>query len=583
MLFSVKINSITKTLNPGVDCSLYVDDILICYRSSNMTTIERQLQLCLNKIHDWSVQNGFKFSRSKTVCMHFCRKTKMHNDPSLFLNGNPIPVVEETKFLGLIFDKKLTFIPHIKYLKDKCQKALDLLRVLSNTDWGADRKVLLRLYRALIRSKLDYGCIVYGSARESYLKMLDPIHNQGLRLCLGAFRTSPAESLYAEANEPSLSDRRLKLSMQYANKLSSNPSNPAFDCVFKPKYVTLFERKPAMIPTFGLRIKPHLEDCNIDIESVATLAVPEIPPWLFTQPDIVFDMDKQNKSTTHPALFHEQFDSIRMTYRDYKSYYTDGSKDGDTVAAAAVTFDNAVSKRLPDRSSIFSAEANAILLALNLIEQSTFHKNIIYSDSHSCLMALRNLKFECPNILSALEKLHNISEDGKEVVFCWIPSHVGIKGNDRADAAAKAALQLPITNYKVPYTDNRMYINRYIFTRWQNAWNNAVLNKLHEVKPILGEWPPAYRNIRRDEVVLCRCRIGHTFYTNSYLLKGEPAPECIACQCPLTVRHILIDCIDFVHIRRKYFNKASMRELFHDVKPELILDFLKEIQLYRKF
>ena len=34
---------------------------------------------------------------------------------------------------------------------------------------------------------LDYGCIIYGSTRKSYLQMLDPIHNQGLRLALGAF------------------------------------------------------------------------------------------------------------------------------------------------------------------------------------------------------------------------------------------------------------------------------------------------------------------------------------------------------------------------------------------------------------
>ena len=46
-LFSLKINNIVKCLNPGVDCSLYVDDLLICYRSKNMNTIERQLQLNL--------------------------------------------------------------------------------------------------------------------------------------------------------------------------------------------------------------------------------------------------------------------------------------------------------------------------------------------------------------------------------------------------------------------------------------------------------------------------------------------------------------------------------------------------------
>ena len=96
------------------------------------------------------------------VCIFVNRKA--HDDPVLTLECKPIPVVEETTFLGVIFDKKLTFIPHIKKLKDKCQKTLNLLRVVAHTDWGADRKILLNLYRTTVRSKLDYGCIVYGSA-----------------------------------------------------------------------------------------------------------------------------------------------------------------------------------------------------------------------------------------------------------------------------------------------------------------------------------------------------------------------------------------------------------------------------------
>ena len=79
-LFSIKINHIVKNINPGVDCSLYVDDFLICYRSKNMHTIERQLQQNLNNIQDWATKNGFKFSKSKTVCMHFCRPVP---DPGL--------------------------------------------------------------------------------------------------------------------------------------------------------------------------------------------------------------------------------------------------------------------------------------------------------------------------------------------------------------------------------------------------------------------------------------------------------------------------------------------------------------------
>jgi len=140
--------------------------------------------------------------------VHFCQLRKVHDDPVLNLNGVQIPVVAEAKFLGVIFDQKLSFIPHIKALRNKCLKALNLIRVLANTDWGASRKTLLLLYRSLIRSKLDYGSIIYGSARKSYLKTLDTIHHQGLRLALGAFRTSPIESLLVEANEPSLALRR---------------------------------------------------------------------------------------------------------------------------------------------------------------------------------------------------------------------------------------------------------------------------------------------------------------------------------------------------------------------------------------
>ena len=119
--------------------------------------------------------------------MHFCHLRKAHNDPILTLDGTRIPVVEENKFLGIVIDRKLSFTPHIKQLKAKCQKTLNLLRVVAHIDWGADRKVLLNLYRTIIRSKLDYGSIIYGSTRKSYLEMLDPIHHQGLRLALWGF------------------------------------------------------------------------------------------------------------------------------------------------------------------------------------------------------------------------------------------------------------------------------------------------------------------------------------------------------------------------------------------------------------
>ena len=62
---------------------------------------------------------------------------------------------------------------------------------------------------------------------------LDAIHHQGFRLCLGAFRTSPVDSLYVEANEPSVNLRRLKLALQYIVKLKATIDNPAYNCVLR--------------------------------------------------------------------------------------------------------------------------------------------------------------------------------------------------------------------------------------------------------------------------------------------------------------------------------------------------------------
>jgi hypothetical protein len=71
-------------------------------------------------------------------------------------------------------------------------------------------------------------------------------------LALGVFRTSPVESLYAEAGEPSLHIHLKKLSLQYATRISSNIKNPAKNIIFKPSYTEKFVNKPKEIKPLGL-------------------------------------------------------------------------------------------------------------------------------------------------------------------------------------------------------------------------------------------------------------------------------------------------------------------------------------------
>ena len=63
---------------------------------------------------------------------------------------------------------------------------------------------------------------------------------------------------------------------------------------------------------------------------------------------------------------------------------------------------------------------------------------------------------------------------------------------------------------------------------------------------------------RREQAVLTRCRVGHTYVTRSYLLKGDPMPVCIQCICAFTVKHFLLDCVDFSVAHKKYFTVPDL-------------------------
>ena len=581
-LFSIKINSIVGTAQKGITPSLYVDDYLICYRAKRMETIERQMQLSLNKLHTWSQQNGFTFSKSKTVCMHFCRLRNVHCDPELYLGGERIKVVQETRFLGVIFDSRLNFLAHIKALKNRCLKALDVIKAVSSRDWGADCSVL-QLYRSLIRSKLDYGCIVYGSAPISYLKQLNTIHHQGLRLCLGAYRTSPAESLYVAADEPSLEHRRIKLSLQYATKLFANPSNPAFNSVFNHCYAELYNKNPKAIKPLALRIQPHLEAAELDLKCISKTTISEMAPWKLHKPTVCFDLTEYSKADTDPIIFQSEFLDLRARYPNHISLYTDGSKKGTSVSSAVICKKYEVSARIPDKASVYTAEINAILLALDIITASNRKKFIIFSDSLSVLQALDSGKTDHPFLLKAITQLTELHQNQYNIVFCWVPSHMGLSGNDRADLVAKQALTLPITETPIPYSDLRQYISQYIRQLWQDSWSVCTSNKLYAIQPELGYWHTSDLP-RKDQIIFNRCRIGHSRLTHSWLLKGDPIPECVFCACPLTIKHLLLDCSDLAIVRQQVFNVTffgSLEEIFSQ-PASLITAFIKEAGLLHK-
>ena len=143
-------------------------------------------------------------------------------------------------------------------------------------------------------------------------------------------------------------------------------------------------------------------------------------------------------------------------------------------------------------------------------------------------MAIRNLKQDHSLLPDIFDLYTCMRHQHKSVMFCWIPSHVGIQGNERVDVLAKLALNEAYTNIKIPYTDLVYYAKLHLRKNWQFFWDQQVQSKLHVVHPELGLWPHSSQERRRDELILCPLRIsGHTYLTHRHLLVGDPPPVCV--------------------------------------------------------
>ena len=161
----------------------------------------------------------------------------------------------------------------------------------------------------------------------------------------------------------------------------------------------------------------------------------------------------------------------------------------------------------------------------------------------------------------------------KEIIFFWIPGHIGIQGNEKADQAAKRALSDRISEMKMPLSDFKPIIFDYVIRCWQEDWNMEVNNKLHVIKLSVRERVPLHSYCRREDVVITRLRLGHTHLTHSHLLSGDSPPLCNYCDTKLSISHVLLVCPLFAHSRRKLSSAHTLAQFFRKNSDLDIINF----------
>ena len=184
LLFSLFVNDLPTVLTTA-DITLYADDSTPFQSGHNARLISDKLQLDLSKVELWVAKNRLVLNADKTNSILIGSRQKIKSAPSLNLSIKD-KIIEQlpcVKLFGVQVDENLSWKQHCEDLLKDCSKALGLLFKFSRY---IPSKVLKIIAEALILSKLNYCCTVWGSAQnQESINNLQKLQNKAARLILG--------------------------------------------------------------------------------------------------------------------------------------------------------------------------------------------------------------------------------------------------------------------------------------------------------------------------------------------------------------------------------------------------------------
>ncbi|KFM68634.1 RNA-directed DNA polymerase from mobile element jockey, partial [Stegodyphus mimosarum] len=206
---------------------MYADDTAILTQSASLSSAIQQLQEHIHAIESWLIKWKIELNIEKTEAIVFSKKIYIYGCLTIF--DKRIPWVKHTKYLGVILDRRLTFVPHINHVIKKFRVSKQTLAPLiaRNSCLDIDHKLLI--YTAALRPILTYACPVLGYLSKTNLRRLQSVENITLRIITGTKWYIRNTAIYKELNIKCLIDTMKIIAENfYANlHASQNPSIPS--------------------------------------------------------------------------------------------------------------------------------------------------------------------------------------------------------------------------------------------------------------------------------------------------------------------------------------------------------------------
>ena len=576
-LFTIYINDIFKALPKSVSYSLYADDGAFWITGTDLNDLMSTIQESLLQIEEWSHKWGLELSVSKTKAIIFTHKVKIGNY-ALTLNNKDIEIVKRVKFLGVYFDSQLNWRYNIQDIADKCQRDLQLLRVVANSKWGGDFQTIKMLYMAMTRPKLEYACFLYDTAAPTNLILLDRIQYQAIRIMLGALKCTNIHKLEPAAQIMPLAVVRKKLLSEYICRILTVANHPVRNLYVEYYPYDFYINNKRPLSAIG---RAHLELTALNIKVTGVPIVPQhLRHAIFCNP-VCSSLAIYNKSELIASHWRQLFaDLVEQNYLDRTAVYCDGSVAGADVGCGFWSSEFAVMSRLPNGISIFSAELYSLYTCVEFLSDRPGHY-LVVSDSLSSIRALQSSTvsdhYLVIKIGALLEKLPK-----RKIVIEWVPSHMGIFGNERADELAHRSLTLQrINGIPFPKAEQKRLIGNHYHLKWQQA--RMDVNVM--VRSIT---PTALKiKIRKYQVVMSRLQLGVCLFTHGHHIYKTSREPCPLCKIKVTIEHVLIQCplfeTDRKALRSGVLEPLSMTKVLGGDFPHAkLMHFLERIGYINK-
>lgn len=567
----------------------YADDFVLYSSSKNLRASQNEFQIALNTFCNILDEMGLELSASKSkVCIFSRGFRKLQIE--LKLQSQNLELVDNYKYLGVWIDRSLRWNKHINMTVEKVQKNLNLLKVLAGAFWGLHPKHLRHLYIALIRSRIDYSCYLYDASAKCHLDKLNKIQNQGLRIIGGFIKTTPIHVMESELCVIPLYLRRKYLAYKFCLKSKSIEDNVTNQ--FLSELYTLRQNCYWKNKTIPLLVTLYNEMKEIQISFSYPLLMYTLRTWVtnINVNEVIrenLEAIKLSKNSYDSNLLkYEIIRELSIKYNEWFLIFTDGSKSveghGSAFYVPSINIENNKNHhcfKIGEQTSIMTLELVAISEALTFVTDSQ-HKNVVIcTDSKSSLQHIARCASGYRGASIAyviISKIDALRSKGDQLRLQWVPSHIGLRGNEEADKLAKYAVKNGKEIYfSLDYSEYLPKFKKLCYDLWKEYFNKRSLEvgiwyKTIQCQPLHVPWFMDSNLSRKLVVTAHRLRSGHIPCNKfAFMMRKTTSPNCEQCGVVEDLHHLLVECVRYESVRNKLISALNLNKtdvgIFHKI------------------